>query len=217
MDDKKRYTLGEEIFNSVSHGVGALFGIAALVLMIVYAALYGDGYGIASAIVYGITLILLFTMSTLYHALVPAKPKKIFQIFDHACIYLLIAGTYTPYTLITLRNEGALGWTLFGVIWGFAVIGILFSVLGSKKYKLLTTLCYLFMGWGIIAAIKPLVANISLGGLYLLIAGGILYTLGAVFYVIKKIHYFHSVWHLFVLAASICHFLSVLFFVLPLR
>ena len=216
MENKEKksvmYTVGEEIFNSVSHGVGVLLSIAALVLLIVFAAIYSDGYGLASALVYGISLILLYTMSMVYHIVQNEKGKKVLRIFDHCSIFILIAGTYTPYLLGPLR--GKLGWTIFGIIWGVTVIGIFLNAISLEKFKVISLICYVLMGWGIVLSIKPLAQNLPTGGLWLLIAGGLVYTVGIIFYVMKKYRYMHSVWHLFVLAGSICHYFSILLFVL---
>lgn len=206
------YTVGEEIFNSVSHGVGVLLSIAALVLLIVFAVIYSDGYGLASAIVYGISLILLYTMSMVYHIVQNKTAKKVLRIFDHCSIFILIAGTYTPYLLGPLRSP--LGWTIFGIIWGVTVIGILMNAISLERFRILSLVCYVLMGWGIVLSIKPLAENLALPGLILLVAGGLVYTVGVVFYVLKKYRYMHSVWHLFVLAGSVCHYFSILLFVL---
>ncbi len=211
-ENSMMYTVGEEIFNSVSHGVGVLLSIAALVLLIVFAAIYSDGYGLASALVYGISLILLYTMSMVYHIVQNKTAKKVLRIFDHCSIFILIAGTYTPYLLVSMR--GALGWTIFGIIWGVTVIGILMNAISLEKFRILSLICYVLMGWGIILSIKPLAQNLALPGLMLLIAGGVVYTVGVVFYVLKKYRYMHSIWHLFVLAGSIFHYFSILLFVL---
>ena len=214
----KMYTLGEEIFNAITHGVGDLIAIAALVLLIVFAAVYGDGWCLASGIVYGITLVVLYTMSTLYHAITPERAKRVFRIFDHCSIFLLIAGTYTPYSLVTLREVDfhgiSLGWLIFGVIWGLAVVGIVFAAL-RKSVKWVEVPLYVLMGWMIILSIKDLVANLASGGVILLVAGGIVYTIGVVFFILHKYRYMHSIWHIFVLAGSILHFLSVLLYVFP--
>ena len=206
------YTFGEEIFNSVSHGVGALLSAAALVLLIIFALVYSDGYGLAGAIVYGVSLIVLYTMSMVYHIVQNERGKKILRIFDHCSIFLLIAGTYTPYLLGPLR--GKIGWTVFGIIWGVTVIGIILNAISLERFKVLSLVCYVLMGWGIILSIKPLAQNVEPAGIILLVAGGLIYTIGVVFYVLKKYRYMHSVWHLFVLAGSICHYFSILFYVL---
>ncbi|MBQ3053780.1 MAG: hemolysin III family protein [Clostridia bacterium] len=212
------YTAGEEIFNSVTHGIGGLISIAALVLLIIFAVIFGDGWCLASGIVYGITLIILYTMSTLYHAIVPKKAKKVFRIFDHCSIFLLIAGTYTPYSLVSLRNVDfyglSLGWIIFGIIWGLAIIGILFAAL-QKSIKYLEFPLYIFMGWLIVGSIDKLASNIPLIGMYLLVAGGLFYTVGAVFFILHKYRYMHSVFHIFVLFGSVAHFLSILLYVFP--
>lgn len=206
------YTLGEEIFNSISHGVGAGLSIAALVLMIIKAAFTRNIYMIISACIFGAMMILLYTMSTLYHAITNKKAKKVFQIFDHCTIFLLIAGTYTPYTLVTLN--GTIGWTLFGILWGFAILGIIFNAIDLQRFKKISVVCYLIMGWSIVFAFKPLLENLALGGLIFLFAGGIFYTIGVIFYVLKRVKYMHSIWHLFVLGGTICHFFSVFFWVI---
>lgn len=206
------YTIGEEIFNSVSHGAGVLLSIAALTLLIIFAALYSDGYGLAGAIVYGISLILLYSMSMVYHIVRKPKAKQILRIFDHCSIFVLIAGTYTPYLLVCMQNPGR--WILFGIIWGVAAIGILLNVLGLEKFKKLSMVCYIGMGWAIIFSIRQIASVISMPGVILLIAGGIVYTVGIIFYALKKYRYTHSVWHLFVLGGSVCHYLSVLLYVL---
>lgn len=208
----KQYTLGEEIFNSVSHGVGAGLSIAGLVIMIVKAAFTGNARMIVSACIFGAMMILLYTMSTLYHAITNPTAKKVFQIFDHCTIFLLIAGTYTPYTLVTL--SGAAGWTLFGILWGFAALGIVFNAIDLQKFKKISIVCYLAMGWSIVFAFRPLLQNLALGGLIFLFAGGLFYTFGIIFYALKKVKYMHSIWHLFVLGGTVCHYFSVLFWVI---
>ena len=205
---KKRYTLGEEIFNSVSHGVGGLLAIAGTVVLIVFSALYSDAWAVVSASIYGASLIILYTMSTLYHAITNRTAKGFFRIMDHNTIFFLIAGTYTPYTLVTLR--GALGWTLFGVVWGAAVLGIVLNSIDLERFKKLSMVCYVAMGWVIILAIKPMKEGLSVLSLTFLLIGGLFYTVGIVFYAIKKVKYFHSVWHLFTVAGSVFHFFSIL-------
>ena len=205
-----KYSLGEEIMSAVVHGVGALLSIAALVLCIVFSAARGNTIGVVSSIIYGTTLIILYTMSTMYHSLAVNNAKRVFRIIDHCSIYLLIAGTYTPYTLVALPYP--LGLILFSVIWAVAILGI---VLNAINYKVISMISYLILGWVIIFAYNPLVENVPWGGVLLLIAGGIVYTLGAIFYGFgRKVKYFHSVFHIFVLAASILHFLSILLYVL---
>ncbi|MGN1480426.1 PAQR family membrane homeostasis protein TrhA [Porcipelethomonas sp.] len=204
---KKRYTLGEEIFNSVSHGAGSLLAIAGTVVLIVFTAIYSDAWAVVSASIYGASLIILYTMSTLYHAITNNKAKTFFRIMDHDTIFLLIAGTYTPYTLVTLH--GKLGWTLFGIVWGAAVLGIVLNSINLEKFKKLSMVCYVMMGWVIVFAAKPMIENLSVMSLVFLLIGGIFYTVGIVFYAVKKVRYFHSVWHLFTIAGSIFHYFSV--------
>lgn len=206
------YTVGEEIFNSVSHGVGILLSVAALTLLIVFAAWRSDGYGLASAIVYGISLILLYSMSTVYHIVQNPAAKRVLRIFDHSSIFVLIAGTYTPYLLMCMRNP--VGWAIFGLIWGMAVLGIVLNAIDLDRFSKISTLCYVLMGWGIVFTLPKITKVIGMQGTALLIAGGVVYTLGVIFYVLKKYRYMHSVWHLFVLAGSICHYLSILLYVL---
>lgn len=213
---ERRASLGEEIANSVTHGIGTALSIAATAVAIVWAALYGNAYGVVSASVYGATLIILYLMSTLYHAFTGKTVKRVFRIFDHCSIFLLIAGTYTPLALVTL--SGALGWTIFGIIWGFAVLGIVLNSISLEKFKLFSMICYLAMGWMIIIATKTVIGKIGFyPAFFLLLVGGIFYTIGAVFYKMKHIKFMHSIWHLFVLAGSIFHYFCILFYVLPIK
>lgn len=207
-----KYTLGEELVNSISHGVGALLSIAALIIGIVFSVLYNDTLCVVSVAIYGSTLVLLYTDSTIYHALRPNSGKKVFRVIDHCSIFFLIAGTYTPYTLVAVR--GSLGWTLFGVVWAFAALGITLNAVDLKKFSKFSMVCYLVMSWDIIFAIKPLLAHMAAGGLILLLIGGVFYTVGAVLYLIgRQKKYIHSVWHFFVLAGSIAHYFSILLYV----
>ena len=205
---------GEEIANSITHGIGAGLSIAALVILVVFASLYGDVWRIVSFSIYGACLTILYTASTLYHSFQSQKLKKYFQIMDHASIYLLIAGTYTPFTLVHLR--GGWGWSLFGIIWGLAVLGVIFKMFFTNRFNLLSTIIYLLMGWLIVIAFKPAVTHIPQGGLYWLLAGGLSYTFGVIFFLWEKLPYSHAIWHLFVLGGSICHFFAMLFYVLPM-
>lgn len=203
----------EEVMNAVTHGIGTLLAVAGLVLLTVLAYLHGDIWHIVSFSIYGSTLVLLYLASTLYHSFTNEKVKRIFKILDHSAIYLLIAGTYTPFTLVPLH--GVLGWTVFGVVWGLAIIGIVLKVFFAGRFKFVSTMCYLGMGWFIIVAIKPLIATVPALGMNWLFAGGLFYTLGSAFYMWKKIPYNHAIWHLFVLAGSVSHFIAVFFYVLP--
>lgn len=204
---KKRYTLGEEIFNSVTHGVGSLLSIAGTVVLIVFSAINSDAFAVVSSAVYGASLIILYTMSTLYHSITNEKAKKFFRIMDHNTIFFLIAGTYTPYTLAVLRNP--LGWVLFGVVWGAAAIGIVLNSIDLEKFSKISVVCYIAMGWVIIIAVKPLMNSMPFISFALLVAGGIFYTIGVIFYAIKKVKYFHSVWHIFTVIGSALHYFSV--------
>lgn len=204
----------EEVMNAVTHGIGTLLAVAGLVLLTVLAYLHGDIWHIVSFSIYGTTLVLLYLASTLYHSFTNEKVKRVFKILDHSAIYLLIAGTYTPFTLVPLH--GVLGWTVFGVVWGLAVIGIVFKVFFTGRFKLVSTICYLGMGWFIVFAIKPLLATVPALGMSWLFVGGLFYSLGSIFYLWKKIPYNHAIWHLFVLAGSVSHFIAVFFYVLPI-
>ena len=211
------YSKGEEIFNMVSHIVGAAMGVAALVLGIIFSAIHKNGAGIAASIVYGLTLILLYTMSSIYHGLnSKLKAKKVFQIIDHCSIFLLIAGTYTPFCLCTLREYNvALGWTIFGIVWGLAIIGIVLNSIDLKKYKIFSMICYLVMGWCIVAKINVVYNALGILGFTLLLGGGIVYTIGAIFYVVgKKKKWMHSIFHLACVLGSLLQLLCVLLFVI---
>lgn len=208
-----RYSLGEEIANSVIHGIGILLAIAALAVMVGYSVLDGDPWVIVSCAVYGTTLILLYTASTLYHAIPPGPAKRVLRVIDHSTIFLLIAGTYTPFTLVALR--GPWGWSLFGVVWGLAVLGILAQTVLMKRWPMVSLVLYILMGWVILVAIRPLLAALPLGGLVLLVAGGVVYTVGVIFFVWHRLPYNHALWHLFVLAGSVLHFFAVLLYVIP--
>ena len=208
----KLYTLGEEIMNAITHGVGAGLGIAATVLLIIRAAFRADAMAIVAVAIYGASLIILYTMSTLYHSLTNSTAKHVFRIFDHCTIFVLIAGTYTPYTLVTLR--GALGWTIFGILWGLTVLGIVTNAISIEKSKVFSMISYVIMGWCIVFAMKPTVIGLGFWGTIFVFIGGVFYTVGIIFYAKTKIRYMHSVWHLFVLAGSIFQFFSVYFWVL---
>lgn len=205
---KKPYSLGEEIFNSISHGTGSLLAIAGTAVLIVLTAIYSDAWAVVSASIYGASLIILYTMSTLYHAITNARAKKFFRIMDHNTIFFLIAGTYTPFTLGPLR--GALGWVLFGIVWGAAAVGIVLNSINLERFRKPSVVCYILMGWVIIIAIKPMLHTLPSASLVYLLTGGVLYTVGIIFYALKKVKWFHSVWHLFTVAGSIFHYFSVL-------
>lgn len=208
-----KYTLGEELMSAISHGVGAALSIAALVLCIVFSTIHNNVYAVISSVIYGSTSIILYMMSTLYHSLKVNNAKRVFRILDHSSIFLLIAGTYTPYTLVTLPKT--IGWTIFGIIWGCAIIGIVLNSIDLKKYKKISMVLYLVMGWMVIFSFNTLLNSMNIIGIYLMLMGGILYTLGAILYGIgKKIKYMHSIFHIFVLLASVCFFFSIFLFVI---
>jgi hemolysin III len=206
----RELSLGEEIDNSVTHGIGAVLSIAALVLLVVFASLSGDTWRIVSFSIYGTTLFILYLSSTLYHSFTNEKAKHFFNILDHSSIFLLIAGTYTPITLVPLR--GPWGWTLFGLIWTMAIGGIITKIFLIGRYKMLSVALYIVMGWLALIAIKPMLEIVPRGFLIWLLIGGICYTFGVIFYAIKKVPYFHFIWHLFVLGGSISHFFGILFY-----
>jgi len=206
----KTQTLGEEIANSITHGVGIGLSIAALVILVVLASKRGDAWRIVSFSIYGATLILLYLSSTLYHSVVNPKIKNIFRILDHSAIYLLIAGSYTPITLTFMR--GAWGWTLFGIVWGIALGGITLTILLLDKLKALLVISYVAMGLLIVIAFKPMMQMVPKGMIIWLFTGGACYILGIVFYLWKRLPYHHPIWHIFVLGGSISHFLGILFY-----
>jgi hemolysin III len=207
------FTKGEEIANSITHGIGGLLSIAALVLLIVFSSLYGTAWHIVSFTLFGTTMVLLYTSSTLVHSFPKGKAKDVFEILDHSSIYFFIAGTYTPFLFIVVK--GWLGWTLFGIVWGLAIAGTVFKSFFVKKYLHTSTVLYVLLGWMIVFAWNPLVENLPKNGLTLLIIGGVLYTIGAIFYVWRGFKYHHMIWHIFVVAGSAAHFFSVLFYLLP--
>lgn len=207
----KVQTRAEEIGNATTHGMGALLSVAAITLLIVFSAQQHDGMKLASGIVFGTTLLLMYLSSTLYHSFTDPQLKHLFRIIDHASIYLLIAGSYTPFMLITLR--GPWGWTLFTVIWILALSGVVFKMFFVHRFHLVSTIVYLAMGWLAVVAIKPIYQNLPLGGIACLVAGGLCYTVGVIFYVWERLKFSHVLWHLFVLAGSIFHFFAVFLYV----
>lgn len=203
-----RYTLGEEIFNAISHGAGGLLSIGGTVVLIIFAAIYSNVWGVVSSAIYGASLIILYTMSTLYHAITNVKAKKFFRIMDHNTIFFLIAGTYTPVTLVPLR--GPLGWTLFGIVWGAAIVGIVLNSINLEKFRKPSVVCYIAMGWVVLIAVKPMLQSVYPLALWFLLIGGIFYTVGIIFYNKKDKKYFHSIWHLFTIAGSVFHYFTIL-------
>jgi len=204
---------GEELLNSLTHGVGLALSIAGAVALIVLAVLRGGPLHITTCAVYGGTLITLYSASTLYHSFRSPRVRKVFQVIDHCSIYLLIAGTYTPFTLVKL--QGAWGWSLFAAVWAIAVLGIVFKAFFTGRMTALSTAAYIAMGWMAVLAIKPMLALIPTGGILWIAAGGVAYTLGVVFFACNRIPYNHAIWHLFVIAGSVCHYVAVMRYVVP--
>lgn len=202
------FTKGEEIANAIIHGVGVLLSIAALVILVVLSSIHGTAWHVVSFTLFGSTMVLLYASSTLLHSFPVGKAKDVFEVLDHSSIYFFIAGTYTPFLFIAVK--GPLGWTLFGIVWGLAIFGTVFKAYFVKRFVMFSTILYVVMGWMIVLAWKPLVNNIPAQGMILLVIGGVLYSVGAIFYVWRGFHYHHAIWHVFVLAASILHFFSVL-------
>ena len=208
-----KYSLAEELINSISHGIGALLGIAALVLCIVYATIKSDAWAVVGVSIYGATLVILYTISTIYHALKINKAKRVFRVLDHCSVFLMIAGTYTPYTLVTLR--GTLGWVIFGIVWGCTIMGIIFNSISVDKFQKVSVILNLVVGWVVIIAFNSLLEALGWPGVILLISGGVLYSVGAFLYTIgKRIKFMHSIFHFFVVAGSVCHFFSIFFYVI---
>ncbi len=204
----RRQTLGEEIANSACHGAGALLSLAAIPILVVSAALRHDPWQIVGGAIFGTMALLLYSCSSIYHALPGTRAKQVFERLDHAAIYLLIAGSYTPFALGALR--GPWGWSLLGAIWGLAILGVAFKTIYGPRYPIASTVVYLLMGWMAVFACRPLMNTVAPAGIALLVAGGLCYTLGIVFYAWKQLRYSHLVWHLFVLGGTVCHFFAVL-------
>ncbi len=213
MPTVKHYSPLEESVNIISHAIGLALSIAALVLLVTHASLHGNVWHIVSFSIFGASLIVLYAASTGYHFSKKPRTRAKLRIIDHAAIYVLIAGTYTPFVLVTLN--GVTGWTIFGISWAMAITGIVLKIFFTGKYNLISTLMYVFMGWIIVFALKPLINNLSVDGLWWLVAGGLAYTIGAILYGIKKIKLNHAIFHILVLIGSISHFISVFFYVLP--
>lgn len=211
-NDVNDFSLIEEIWHAITHGVGLALSIAALTIMVAYSSQSGSVISVLASILFGTTLIILYGSSTLYHAITHHDIKKRFQQFDHASIYILIAGSYTHVTLISLGNT--LGYTLFGVVWGTSLIGIYLKFAYPGRFEKLSLILYLLLGWMIVIAVKPLMEVMAPGGLWLLLSGGLLYTFGVIFYVWDNLPFNHTIWHLFVMGGSICHFLMVVLYVI---
>ena len=208
-----RYSPAEEIANSVTHAFGVVLSVTAFVFLTILAWGSGDAWLIVSLVIYGLSLVIMYTSSTLYHGFQNPGAKRILRYLDHSSIYLLIAGTYTPFTLVNLK--GPWGWTLFGLVWGIAFVGLVMTVAGIGRSRVLASLVYIGMGWLVIVAIKPLLEVVPMRGIAWLVAGGLFYTVGVAFYIWRSLPFHHAVWHLFVLGGSVCHFFAVLFYVVP--
>ncbi|MNO12037.1 hemolysin-III related [compost metagenome] len=212
MANTHTYPRREEVANAITHGIGALLSVAALVLLIVFSSIKGNAWHIVSFTIYGVSMLLLYMSSTLVHSFKEGKVKDLFEFFDHSSIYIFIAGTYTPFLLVAIR--GPLGWSLFGIVWGIALLGVLFKAYFVKRFLFMSTIFYIIMGWLIVIAWGPLTTAVPGNGIVLLVTGGILYTLGTVFYVWRAFPYHHAIWHLFVLAGSVLHFFAILLYLL---
>jgi hemolysin III len=209
------YSLGEEIAHALTHGVGVLLAIVGLTVLVARAAMYGTAWHVVACSVFGATLVLMYAASTLFHSIPNALPraKHVLRVVDHSMIYFLIAGTYTPFTLVTLH--GAWGWSLFGVTWGLAAVGVVFKIFATGRYEKLSLVIYLAMGWCAIVAFKPIGMHLPTGGILLTLAGGLAYSGGVVFYVWERLRYHHAIWHLFVLAGSVLQYFAIFFYVVP--
>lgn len=213
MANTHTFTKGEEIANAITHGIGWLLSVAALVLLIVFSSVKGNVWHVVSFTIFGVTMVFLYTSSTMLHSLPQGKAKNVFEILDHSSIYYFIAGTYTPFLFIIVK--GWVSWTLFGVLWGIAIGGTVFKIFFVKRFLVTSTLLYLVMGWMIVFIWNPVFSSLPSAGITLLVAGGISYTIGSIFYIWRIFPYHHALWHLFVLSGSCCHFFVVFLFLLP--
>ena len=211
MSPSRSWTFGEELAHSITHGVGLLAAVAGLVLLLVLAAATRDPWRVAACSVYATTLVLLYAASTLYHALSRTRARRVFRVLDHSAIFLLIAGTYTPFALVSLR--GPWGWTLLVIIWSLAVAGVAAKALFGARWPVVSTALYIGMGWTALIALKPLAEHVPAGGIAWLVAGGLAYTGGVVFFAWTRLRYSHAIWHVFVLAGSVCHYMAVVLYV----
>jgi hemolysin III len=213
MNKAEDESLIEELANGITHGIGLALSVVGLIVLVVLSILRGNAWHIAGCTTFGVTLVLLYAASTMYHSFRSPRFKRILKILDHTAIYLLIAGTYTPFTLVNLR--GFWGWTLFGLVWGLSVFGILWKLFHVDRFQIVSTLVYVAMGWLVLIAIKPVMSAVPLSGMAWLFAGGLFYTVGILFFAWKRVPYNHAIWHVFVMAGSICHYFAVMFYVLP--
>jgi hemolysin III len=210
-DDRESFI--EELANGITHGIGLALSVVGLVALVILSVIRGNAWHIAGCTTFGVTLVLLYAASTLYHSFHTPRLKRILKILDHTAIYLLIAGTYTPFTLVNLR--GFWGWTLFSLVWGLSVFGIIWKLFHVERFQIVSTMVYVAMGWLVVIAIKPVMSAIPISGIIWLVAGGLFYTVGVLFFASKRIPYNHAIWHVFVMAGSICHYFAVMFYVLP--
>jgi hemolysin III len=206
--------ISDELANSLTHGLGLVLSLVGGPVLIVLAAMH-DAWHVVACSIYAATLIILYACSTLYHSFRGANVKRFFRIFDHSAIYLLIAGTYTPFTLVNMR--GAWGWTLFGTVWALTVVGVIWKALFVERFVVVSTVIYIIMGWLVLIAVRPLLTMVPAGGIAWLVAGGILYTLGTIFFGWNKCPYNHAIWHVFVVAGSVCHYFAIMWYVVPAR
>lgn len=208
-------TMGEEIANAITHGIGAFLSLGCFGVLVSFAAIRGDAWRIVSVSIYGLMMFLMYLASTLYHAAVFRRAKRILNIFDHNAIYLMIAGSYTPFALVALRaHSPGWGWSIFGLVWGCAIVGIIFQTCFINRFRVLSTVTYVLMGWVCIIAVYPLWQAIGTAGIIGIVLGGVCYTAGVIFYVLKQVKYTHAVWHLFVLGGTLIHFFTILYFVI---
>lgn len=213
MSKLENESLIEELANGITHGIGLVLSVIGMITLVVLSVMRGNAWHIAGCTTFGVTLVLLYAASTLYHTFHTPRLKRILKILDHAAIYLLIAGTYTPFTLVNLR--GFWGWTLFSIVWGLSVFGILWKLFHAERFQIISTLIYLAMGWVVLIAVKPVISAVPVSGIVWLVAGGLFYTIGVFFFAFNRLRYNHAIWHVFVMAGSICHYFAVLFYVLP--
>jgi hemolysin III len=211
MHQPRAWTLGEELAHSITHGIGLLASVAGLVVLVAMAAATGDPWRIAACAIYAATLVLLYAASTLYHALSATRARGIFRVLDHSAIFLLIAGTYTPFALVSLR--GPWGWTLLGIAWGVALLGIAAKAVFGARWPIASTALYVSMGWMAVVAARPLALHLPAGAIAWLVAGGLAYTAGVAFYAWTRLRYSHAIWHVFVIAGSACHYAAVVLYV----
>lgn len=215
LECERAQTMGEEIANAITHGIGAVLSLGCFGVLVAFAAIRGDAWRIVSASIYGFMMFFMYLASTMYHAAVWPRAKRILNIFDHNAIYLMIAGSYTPFTLVALRaHNPGWAWAIFGLVWGLAIIGIIFQSCFINRFRMLSTVTYVLMGWVCVIAVYPLWKAIGTFGLCGIILGGIFYTSGVLFYILKHVKYMHAIWHIFVLGGTLIHFFTILFFVI---